>query len=321
MAAHPPFRETIAYRIPSILAYCATLLCIFLFIKKRRGSTFALICATVSMATVLYSNYALEARGYSLMAGCVALAMVCYQRAHRTVWWIVMGFSLAAAQSIHYYAIFAVFLFGLAELAFLASVRRVRWGVWVALLFGALPLAIFWPLLQNLRTYYRAHFSGHLSLDQTMRSYGWLLDLPPAYGVRIAFTAAAAVLLYGCLGAQGTGCDEIPPHEHVLALGFLTLPSVMYVTLRPAHGGFNPRYLLLTALGFPLAASYGLPALDRRLMALFSILLFACLGAQEVVFWRFQLYLLRNHPSQTAGRTFADSSWPFRSPACRLRRA
>lgn len=304
MTAHLPGNELITFRIPSILAYCCMVLCVFLFIKKRRGSACALVCAAIPMVSVLFSTYAVEARGYSLMVGFVALAMVCYQRADQAAWWVAMGLSLAAAESSHYYAIFAILLFGLAELALFAKVRRLRFGVWLAVLFGALPLAVFWPLLEGYKRYYITHFTGHLSLDDTARAYGWLFDLHPTYGIGIAATALAIVLIYGLLTQRTSlagSLDEVPIQEHVLALGLLVLPFVMYVALKLLHGGFSPRYLLLTVLGFALAVSYLLPALDRRLATLFSILLFVSLGAQEAVFWRFELHMLGKNPSSMEG--------------------
>jgi hypothetical protein len=297
-----PFRETIGYRLPSILAYCCVVFGVFLFVQKRRGSEVALLCAAIPMLSQLFIYYAVEARGYSLMAGFVALAMVCYQRVEITRWWVAMGVCLAAAVSSHYYAIFGVGLFGLAELAFLLTARRVRFGVWGALVFAALPLIFFWPLLQSFKRNYGGHITGRLSLDETARAYGWLFDLPPTYGIGLAVAAVAAVVIYGWHAHRTSPAkDEIPLHEHVLILGFLLLPWILYAALKILHGGYNPRYLLLTVLGLAVAASYILAALDRRLVALFAALLFANIAAQEAVFWRFQLHLLRHPPSATAG--------------------
>jgi hypothetical protein len=306
VAGRLPFNELIAFRLPSILAFCGVVLCVFLFIKKRRGSACALICAAIPLLSLLFSPYAVEARGYSLMAGFVALAMVCYQRADKAAWWVLMGLSLAAAEGSHYYAVFATLLFGLAELALLAKERRVRFGVWLALLFGTLPLVVFWPLLAGFKRYYGGSpISGRLQwLDEAARAYGWLFNLPPTLGIGLAATALAAVLIYVLVSQRAslaTSLEETPLQEQVLTLGFLVLPLLMYVAIRLVHGGFNSRYLLLAVLSFPLSVSYVLPALDRRLLGLFSILLFVSLGAQEAVFWRWQLHSLGKNTSPAEG--------------------
>jgi hypothetical protein len=300
LASHLPVSELIAFRVPSVLAFCTVLVCLFLFIKQRRGSSCALVCTAILMMSVLYSSYAVEARGYSLMAGFVALALLSYQRAEDNLWCLIMGLSLAAAEGVHYYASFAILVFGLAELAVVTRFRRVRWGVWLAFLFGTLPLAIFWPLLQGYKTYYAIPYMNYLSVDQTLRSYGWMFDLPPNFGVGIAVAAVAAVLIYGFFRPVGGSGPEIPIQEHILTLGFLLLPFMMYLALRLTHGGFNPRYVILSTLGFPLAASYVVSLLDRRQLTLFLVFVLAILGAQEGVFWRFQLYLVKHPPSETA---------------------
>ena len=290
LAGRLPLDELIAFRLPSILAFCCVVLCVFFFIRRWRSGVCALICAALPLTSFLFAYYAVEARGYSLMAGFVALAMVSYQRAEKTVWCIVMALSLAAAEASHYYAIFGVIPFALAESAFLLKARRVRFGVWLAMLCAAVPLVIFWPLLKSYKNYYGSHFTGHLSLDVAMKAYGWLFQLPPGLGVGLAVTGIAAVLIYGLLIHRESFVDslkEVPIQEHVLVLGFLILPIAMYFAIKVVHGGFGPRYLLLTTLGFPLAASYLVPTLNRRQLALFSILLVATLGIQEVTLWRF----------------------------------
>ena len=102
--------EHLAYRLSSILAFCCVVLCIFLFVKKRSGSGCALLCAAIPLMSVLFDVYAVEARGYTLITAFVAIAVVSYQRIEstRVVGALLMGFSLVAAETIHYYAIFAL---------------------------------------------------------------------------------------------------------------------------------------------------------------------------------------------------------------------
>ena len=100
--------EHIAFRAPSVLAFCCVVLCTFIFVRKRSSGKCALICATVPFISILYDPYAVEARGYILVTACVAIAMVCYQNADTFRWVLFMGLSLACAGIFHYYAVFAV---------------------------------------------------------------------------------------------------------------------------------------------------------------------------------------------------------------------
>jgi hypothetical protein len=74
-----PVRGTISYRLPSILAYCCFVGCVFLFIQKRRGSEVALLCAAYVVTTVcllcgrgqrLQPDGRVRGPGYGLLPTC-----------------------------------------------------------------------------------------------------------------------------------------------------------------------------------------------------------------------------------------------------------
>jgi len=279
------------------------ILCVYLFIRKGRGSICALVCAAIPLLSVLL-HYATEARGYSLMTGFAALAMLSYQHACKTTWCLLLGVSLVAATASHYYAVFVSFPFILAELAILAKERRLRLGVWLALLVSVLPVAVFWHLLQNYKNIYASHFVGHLSPLEVVRSYAFLWDLPTSLGVGLATTALAAILLFGLFRHKDfapNSTEEIALQEHVLALGFIVLPVAMGLVFKVVHGGFLPRYMISAVLGFPLAASYVFSVLDRRVAGVFSILLLATLSAQEAWFWHGKLHSFKSEVNTAKG--------------------
>ncbi|MGA8367337.1 MAG: glycosyltransferase family 39 protein, partial [Candidatus Acidiferrales bacterium] len=168
----------IALRLPSILAFACVLLFVFVFVKRRSGPVYALVCAALLLDTVLYYPFAINARPYELLVACIALALVCYQRAPETRWVILMGLSLLAAEAMHYYAIFAFAPFGIAEIAQSLKTHRLRLGVWLALACGILPLAIFWPLLRLLKQMYGAHLWDEPILSRAATSYAWFLRMP-----------------------------------------------------------------------------------------------------------------------------------------------
>jgi hypothetical protein len=67
------------------------------------------------------------------------------------------GSQLATAQALHYYAVFAVVPFFIAEAVLVLQARRLRVVVWLALACGPVPLLVFWPLLSKFKAYYGAH--------------------------------------------------------------------------------------------------------------------------------------------------------------------
>jgi hypothetical protein len=279
----------IAFRLPSILGFCCVLLCVFIFVRKRSGSRCALLCAAVPLMSVLYDPYAVEARGYGLVTAFLAIALVCYQRADAVLWAFLLGLSLAFAGASHYYAVFALVPFFVAETVASFEKGKIRPGVWLALFCGAVPLAVFWPLLSRLKEYYGPHFWGQFSLAGVPSVYGWFFGVSAAWGFAIAAAALLGTLV--AMAAQASKSrsadvtDDVPLHEYALALAMLALPLVLYTATKVTHGGLINRYMVPTVLGFPVAAGCILPRFNHKLTTLLGVLLIFGLAGQEVLFW------------------------------------
>src|SRR5258707_13017352 len=186
--------ENIALRLLSILGFSCVLLCLFEMIRERRGNVVALFCASIPMFTVAYGTYSAEARPYSLVLACISFALICYQRAPARHCTILLGVSLVLAESFHYYAVLAFLPFIAAEIALLLFGRKLRWGVWLALGCGFLPLAAFWPMLSVLRTLYGDHVWAQPSLETAESSYAFYFHTTFSHGVAFVAVAALAVL-------------------------------------------------------------------------------------------------------------------------------
>jgi uncharacterized membrane protein len=286
---------SIAYRLPSIIALCCTLLCVYVYARRRAGNGRALLCALITLTTVLYFTYPVEARPYSMVVACIAFALVCYQRAPAILWMSLMGFSLALALTLHYYAVYALVPFGAAELALLLTSKRFRVGVWLALLCSIVPLIVFWPLVVALKNYYGHNFWAHPSFYAAATTYGWFFEVPGPIGL-----ALAAVLLVGLLGGVRLSRPEIRENgrdaaeflqERVLILGLLSLPVVVYAAAKLTHGGMINRYAVPAVLAYPLGVGLILPKLTRRSVMLLAIFVFVVVAARDEAFWAMH----RNH--------------------------
>jgi len=290
--------QHIALRLPSILGFCCIVLCVFIFVRKQSGAVYALLCSALLLMSTFYDPYAMEARGYALMSACVALALVCYQRVDRIQWVLLMGLSLAAAGAFQYYAVCALFPFVIAEGAFFLQTRRLRLGVWAALACGMLPLIVFWPLLSLFRKYYGAQTQlwARPSLTGVSSVFGWFFNLSPSWGIAVTATASLGVvaIMASEYVIEDSDSREMPDlfHEKVLVLGLLALPLAVFVAMKIMNGALTERYMLPAALGLPLAAGYMLPRFDRRLVALFGVLLCFGLAAHEASFWLSQRHHL-----------------------------
>ncbi len=284
--------ESIAFRWLSIFSFSLTVLCLFILIRKKRGSTIALFCALILFITPLYDTYAVEARPYSLVVACIAFALLCYERAPAVRWTILLGLSLALAQSFHYYAAFAFLPFFAAEATIVLVERRLRWGVWFALACGFLPLLAFWPMLAKSKAIYGKYFWSLPTFQMAKDSYGWYLNTSITNGVTITGLSAVAILgtiLYARRrAASGKIAATISLQDAVMALTFLSLPFIGFVATKLAHGGMLPKYLFPTLLGFPLAAGYALPRLGRKssqLIPAITLLLLLVIVLREKSYW------------------------------------
>ena len=283
--------ELLSFRLPSIFAFCAAIVLIFLFVRKRSGSSCALICAAIPFLTLVYDPYAIEARPYALIIALVSLALVCYQHAPALPWVILMGTSFVLAQALHYYAVFTVVPFAAAEVALSLKSRKLRFGVWLAFACTLIPLALFFPLLWRQKLYYGEHFWAIPTWTKAAGFYGWSINY---YTHR---SLIPTILLVACLGAivalafpKIRSARSADPffHEHVLVLLLLVLPFIAYVVTKAARGALDDRYTLAAVLAYPLGAGYLLRGLNRGAVVLAALVIFSALGMQEVNFWKAQ---------------------------------
>jgi hypothetical protein len=286
--------ELVAYRLPSILGFAVTLVCVFVFIRKRDGNEVAAVCAGGLLITTLYGVYAIEARPYSLMVACVALALVCYQHAPKTGWVVLMGCALALSETLHYYAVFGLVPFGIAEAALSLRTRTIRWGVWLALTAGVLPLVVLWPLLDAIKKAFGAHFWAEPAPWVVVGTFFWIWDVPwflqlPIAGTLLHRFAYSFGTLRAGLSQSAKPRQNVPAqpwiHERLLAFGLLGLPFVVFVIAALMHGGFSGRYMIAAVLGFPLASAYCLSRLDHKKVRLISLLVLSAVIAHEGYSW------------------------------------
>lgn len=311
-----PNRE-IAFRVPSILAFCVLMWCMFAWLRRRYGALVAAAAGMIPLLTMLYDSFAVEARPYALLIACLSVALCCYQRAPKAGWTIGLGLSLTLAQAFHYYALLAIAPFVAAEAVFWLKTRWLRGGVWAALACPLVPLIAFWPLISAVkREYGGPHYWAQPTVLPIFGFYNWLFQLPPMYardipntagniGIACAFWAIAvcAISVLVWRGLRARPENDASFHEPILMAGLLAMPIVVYATAKIAHGSETERYMLAAALGIAMAFGYALSRMRRRLVLVVGALLLLCVGAQETNFW-IPLYLTRElGPPQSVVKT------------------
>jgi hypothetical protein len=278
--------EHIALRLPSIVGFAIVLWCVFLVVKSRSNGTVALVCTAAILMTTLYEPYATEARGYSLVAACIAFGLVCYQRAPATRWMLLLGISLALAEALHYYAILSIAPFWAAEGALLLKTKQFRWKVWLALACSFLPLAVFWPLLMQFKANYGTHIWLPPALGNITPIYGWFFHTGTPIGIGVAAVLSVVLVIALISPAMATPpAAEPPAHELVLALVFLALPFIGFAATKIGHGTMYNRYVLPGVLGMAMAGGYLLLWSGRKSVAIFAVFVLSVVAFQERSFW------------------------------------
>ncbi len=275
MAGRVPIDRHVAYRLPSIAAFCLTLVALFLFVRRSTNDRAAAVAVAALMASQVFSLYAIEARPYSMTLCALAWGMVMWQRADRSPYAVAAcGACLFVATSLHYYAVLALLPLAAAELTRQASARRVRLSMWAALALPILPPALLLPLVAGAAADYGTHYWARPPIAGFLRVYELIPGVTGWWGAAAAcvLTAALATTIARTPSSRGADADRVGIENRVLVIGLLLLPPAAYVGAHIAGLGMTARYLLPTALGMAAAAAFVVGA-DRR-AGLMTIALF-----------------------------------------------
>jgi len=275
--------EEFALRLPSVLAFAITLICVFVYAKRRWTEVSALGCAACLLATAAFQRYAAEARAYSMLLAFIALALVCYDRLPSRIWTIGLGLSLLLAEAVHYYAIFSILPFIFAELGHIWLTRSVRWKVWAAIACPLLPLAVTWRFLAAIRSTYGGHFWGHSGLQAVPASYGELLSVGPVMGsviamILIAVQSGEIFVSWRWKSASSNTSGAI------LRAGLLWLPLVSFLGAILLRVPMISRYVIASALAVALVTGSFRIAPKAIGVIVLSFLAFNT-GISEAMFW------------------------------------
>jgi hypothetical protein len=270
-----------------------SLVCVFLYARQRCGEWVALLCSLFLIATKLFQMASLEARPYGLMVACFTVALLCHQRLPSPFWAAGMTAALALAQAFHYYAIFGLALFALAEAVLLVARRCFRWYVWLGLAISTLPLVLARNLLKTLRDYYGAHFWSHYGPSDVPKSYGDFLMTSAAVGIAAAVLSLAAITAdfwwrRDSQEPQKRGGPRITDKalaEGVLLCSFVLLPFFAFATLRAAHSSMTDRYVIESILGIALGLGLAFRRASSEAVALLAVFVLTLAGLHEFSFW------------------------------------
>jgi Dolichyl-phosphate-mannose-protein mannosyltransferase len=247
-------------RLPALTGTALMIAALFLFVRRRTGTSLAIAAAVLPSYTAAY-RYAYEARGYGLMMGFFALALYGWAEAargrRRALHIPVMVMALSAGYWSHYFAVFALVPICAGEIVRLVRERRADVTIWAAA--GASLLALV-PLadLLGASRHEAPSFWRHAVVADISETYAFvfnsLLNWWVIFGALLALGFAAFARWRP---SAAPASRRLPMHEAAAIVACLLLPVVEVIAAMMTTGVFVPRYALPlvvgVGLGLPLA--------------------------------------------------------------------
>ena len=270
--------DALALRLPATLGYCAMLLCLWAFSRRRLPAAFAFAVSLLTFERGLY--FATEGRPYGLVLGCAAGALLCWQMAaegrRRALMLPLLAICLALMVALHYYAIFFLVPLFLAEVVRWRSSGKPDFGTGAAMVPAPLVLGAHYVLFVASQDY-GANFWAQPSLGAIAPFYERFL-LPPLILGGLAFFVVA--LLAGVsIQRERTRETTFQSHEWTAIVALALLPPVVIVVSMYTTHAFFERYILWTVIGFSLLGAAGLSAAVRSRAAVGVVLIGLAIAA------------------------------------------
>ncbi|MGH1588622.1 hypothetical protein ACRBEV_09970 [Methylobacterium phyllosphaerae] len=257
--------DPVILRLPSIAAIYGVALAAFVLVRRRYGIPVACLALVFCLAGPLFS-YAVQVRQYALVAACFALACALWdvpaERPVSALRAAGIAILLSFAVGMHFYAILLAVALGLMEAGWMIRHRRIRWPIVLALFASAVSLLCWLPIMQAVSAFNHgdAAAPGYYARPTIARLLATYLlmtaggDPLPPYPLAIVLTGLAL--------RWRAGRRALPSGDDLdLVTGVVcAVPLIVYAFALAVTGTFNPRYVIVTALGISLVVARSVAA-------------------------------------------------------------
>jgi hypothetical protein len=214
-------------RLAAIFGYGLFCICLFYLLRDRTSVLWAMVGMLIPLVPNAAYYYASEARGYSLMLGFCALALLSWQKAadskRRVGWLCLLSGALIMAVSSHYYAILFLIPLCIGELTRTYLLKRIDFLVWLCFCGVAVPPIAFFSTIQHAR-HYSAHFWAIPYWSKVLQFYPMLLGASVT-----VFLLGALVLLFTRPQLIQPSIDN--PEDRASAFGFPAWEAITWVSI------------------------------------------------------------------------------------------
>ncbi len=254
-----------ALRLPSVIAYSAAVVLIYLAARRRTSPIYGLIAALLfSLTDALV--YSIEARPYALVLAFSSLAFYAWQRTRdlqaRWVALMVLSLALSASIGVSYNAILGFAPFFLGELAWRIHSKRFDWASLFAICIAVWPLLFLRPHMVALRAY-GTDYWGSTTFAALQELYLVLFGKPIVLAIIVLALACVLVPFFRIQDRWDPSTFLTARHEFVAATGFFLLPIIELISAIFTKA-IHPRYIIETCAGAAIALAFLLFSMRLR---------------------------------------------------------
>ena len=241
-----------AARFPSIVAFLIGSLCFYRFVSRRLRPAYGFLALLVFWSTPFLS-YATEARPYALIFGFFGIAMLAWEKAiepnRNNASVALLAAAVTGMAFSHFFALFYVLPFCLAELVRWYRSRKFDLLLWASLV---IPSVILFIYIRTITGFQGASFPPAFQASPH-RVAAFFYDTLAPEGIVLFFAVLIALLTV--LGRPQTRTAKaafMTPVELAFTAGLLMIPVIITLALMRSHSAFFPRY------GVPAVYAYGI---------------------------------------------------------------
>lgn len=236
-------------RLPSIVGFWGMCVCLFFYVRRRSDPLFGFVALLLPLFT--YTAWdATWARGYGLLLGFSAAALLCWQLAadniRRPLTLPALTLSLASAISCHYYAAYVIAALILGEGVRTWKRKRPDLSIWIAIFSGFTPLLVYLPLLRAVKAGSK-HFWVQPAVPFLYQSYADLFG--PAAMVILLFLAVTLCIPEN-RDRRDWSSTSLELHELTACLFLAAMPLAVFVGAVFTPLAFYTRYVQPVVIGF-----------------------------------------------------------------------
>ena len=271
-----------AIRTPFIFASLIGILCLFEFLRKYVGATYAAAGVCFYITTHAF-DYAFEARSYALLLCFSMLSLIAWrwsiESRHPTAALLLMTASLGLSISSNYYGVLALFPIAAGELTYFfgSGRRRIRWQVWLSLAVASASLFLYLPLINASVARFAPFAWNKPTLDFLPFTYTFMLD-SVGWLAAMAVYGALLVFLYEWTQMGRHIHGVLPRHEFAVVAMLLAYPFLGYSIAVLRSGMISARFVIPFVFGVSIAVAVSGYRLFRRNPVTSMLFLLCCVG-------------------------------------------